>query len=375
MKISKIQLPPIKTINIRAVLAALALLLMMLPVVYDYLATVPTQRQLKSSDIFFIWHDAEQMAQGVNPYSRIHGSDMRQNNKFTTYLPGFFLFEVALIRIGISDFDQFFSIWRILNMAIYFGVAVLVYVMVKKRSESMALALFAAYFWILGRWSLSTLRIWQIDFLAILFLLLACFFLSERKHLAYIFLGCSLAIKQISIFALPIFILWELKGIAFTKTNLRQFAISCGFISAVPVLVSLPFIYMDFLGFFLSIIFSLTRNPGGLKLESIDQVLHLAGLPAKIPLFISLLFVYWLHWKNKLTLSQGILLSFLCFITFNSVLFKQYLPWGSAFVGLALADFISAQRRPDSDIPPSRYFSRLAGVNSQTIRRKGQKDQ
>jgi len=323
--------------------AFVVLVLMTLPIFYDYFVFQPKVRQMQGSDIFAIWTDGERMARGLNPYSRIHGSDMRQNEKFTTYLPGFFLIEVLVIKMGISSFEEFFPVWRLLNIFIYMGIGILIFFAVKKKSENIALALFSAYFWMLGRWTLPTLRTWQIDFIAIAFLLLAYLALSSRKRLSYLLLGCSLAIKQISVFALPLFVLQELKGKSLNKENVRAIISSLAFIFVVPFLVSLPFLYSDYSGFILSIVFSLTRNPGGLKLESIDQMLELVGLPAKLPLIVSLTFVYWLYWKDKFTLAQGVLLSFLCFITFNSVVFKQYLPWSVAFLGLALADFVTAK--------------------------------
>lgn len=332
-------------INRSLVAQVVVLFLMMIPIFYDYYVTVPHIRQLKGNDIYYIWNDGEDMSKAINPYSRIHGSDMRQNQKYTTYLPGFFILEILAIEMGVLSFDQFFPIWRILITLIYCLIAIQIYLMVKKRSANVALALFSAYFWIFGRWSLSTLRSWQIDFVAIALLLLALSLLDSRKHLAYFLLGCSLSIKQIAVFALPLFVILEMRDRSLIWADLKNTFVSFMWIFAVPILSSLPFIYLDSSGFFLSIIFSLTRSPGGLKLEGIDRVLGLIGTPAKIPLLISLSFVYWLYWKRSISLAQGILLSFVSFVSFNSVVFKQYLPWSSAFLGLALADYVETIRK------------------------------
>lgn len=333
-----------------ALFGTVLILIMMLPIFRDYLNTSPDLRRLQSSDIYHIWIDGKEIAAGKNPYSSIHGSDMQHNKKYSTYLPGFFLAEVLLIKFGVTNFEQFFPIWQAVVTILYCFIGLLIFYMVYARAGSFVLALFSAYFWLLGRWSLGTLRIWQIDFVAILFLLLACFFLFSRKNVSYLLLGCSLAVKQISIFALPIFIMNEIRNKHFTTKDIKAVFISFLWVVAVPLFVSLPFLYDDFEGFILSIFFSLTRNPGGLKMESIDQVMNVTGLQAKVPLFCGLLAVYWLSWKEKLSVSQAVLLSFVCFVTFNSVLFKQYLPWCSAFLGLAIADCVSiTQKISDRD--------------------------
>ncbi len=313
---------------------------MIAPVWVDYMMTDPTERQLRGSDIFYIWQDGKDIASGRNPYASIHGSDMIHNNKYSTYLPGFFLLEVLLIKSGISTFSEFFPIWRFSVTLIFSLTGIVLYEGIRRKNGSISLSLFSAFFWLLGRWSFSSLRIWQIDFLAILLLVFAVLAIEKKSLLSFMLLGVSLSIKQIGIFVVPIFLikLYLDNGLKF-KSAMQHISA----MSLMPVLVSLPFILWDAIAYFKSLFFSLTRNSGGLKLETIDQVFDIIGLPAKIPLFAALILVYIMFFRVRISVSQAVLMAFLSFVTFNSLLFKQYLPWACAFVGLALADSVKTK--------------------------------
>lgn len=325
--------------------SAVIVLGIMLSLVWlDYSLTYPSERQLKGSDIYYIWIDGKEIESGSNPYSKIHSSDMIHNNKYSTYLPGFFLFEVLLIKLGIDDFEKFFPVWQFSVTVLFSLIAVIIFQTIFERSTSLALALLAAMFWTLGRWSFGALRIWQIDFLAILILIIAYLKVSTRSSqaISFLLLGLSLSIKQIGIFAVPLFLIELIRN---KPQKLAQLFLVLSCLGLIPLLVSAPFLFLDAEAYLKSLFFSVTRNPGGLKLETIDQALGVIGLPAKIPLLLSLFIVYFLFFKARISLSQGILLSFLAFVSFNSVLFKQYFPWCSAFIGFALIDCLKNRNR------------------------------
>jgi hypothetical protein len=324
--------------------AALLLAMMLALVWLDYWQSSPSERQLRGSDIYYIWIDGKEIESGSNPYSRIHGSDMLHNKKYSTYLPGFFLLEVVLIKLGIDNFEKFFPLWQFLVTLLFSLIAVIIFESIFKLADSIAVALFAAMFWTLGRWSFGALRIWQIDFLAILFLLLAYLKVSNKNSqaLGFLFLGLSLSIKQIGVFALPLFMIELIRN---RPESLKQIIINSTCLLLFPLLVSAPFLIWDATGYLQSLFFSVTRNPGGLKLETIDQALGVVGITAKIPLLLSLFIVYFLFFRARISLAQGILLSFVSFVSFNSVLFKQYFPWCSAFIGFALIDCLRRETK------------------------------
>src|ERR1700704_1950587 len=51
-------------------------------------------------DIFFIWSAGHAIAHGENPYSKIQGSDILINDKYPTYLPGFYLIVSGYAALG-----------------------------------------------------------------------------------------------------------------------------------------------------------------------------------------------------------------------------------------------------------------------------------
>ena len=53
-------------------------------------------------DMFFTWMDSARIANGVNPYERILGSDMIRNRDYPTYLPLIYLVGTLPIVFGIS---------------------------------------------------------------------------------------------------------------------------------------------------------------------------------------------------------------------------------------------------------------------------------
>lgn len=86
-------------------------------------------------------------------------------------------------------------------------------------------------------------------------------------------------------------------------------------------------------------IFRATRSPGGhLKIPSVDEILGYVGLVAKIPMIFMMATVYFLVLERRIGKFMAALAIFLIFISFNSVIFKQYMPWFCAFLGLAIAE-------------------------------------
>jgi hypothetical protein len=100
-------------------------------------------------------------------------------------------------------------------------------------------------------------------------------------------------------------------------------------IASVPVLTSLPFLFWNLKGFVYSILFSATRNPFQFKQssESVDMLIHLSGIPGRLPMLVMLLVVYIVAWRNKLNMLLASMLAMAIFIAFNPVFFDQYMPW------------------------------------------------
>jgi uncharacterized membrane protein len=292
----------------------------------------------RGNDIYHIWSDGYEIAHGVNPYSKIHGSDMLKNNKYSTYLPGFFLLVSTYVSLGYETFDEWLKFWRPLSFLIHCSLGLLIFCALFYKS-GLVMGLFGANFWLLSRWPISVMNSGQIDLLTIMIVLLALLVLPHKRRLALVIFGASLSIKQIGIFMLPVFLLYCADLKAPWRETLRTGIYNLMAIALIPFLTSLPFLIWDAKGLLMSILFSATRSPGGhIKVPSIDEILGYVGLVAKIPMLTMLVLLYLAVMFRKIGLFSASLAVYLVFMSFNSVIFKQYMPWFCAFVGLALSE-------------------------------------
>lgn len=297
----------------------------------------------RSNDIFYIWSDGHSIAHGINPYSKIDGSDMLKNKKYATYLPGFFLIVSAYVSLGYDSFDQWLEVWKPASLLIHFAVGVLLFFAILPRG-GFFLSVFGAQFWLLSRWSVGVMNSGQIDSLAILLLLGSLLMIENYNKTALMLFGASLAVKQIGVFVLPVYLLYNSDLSRPLLWNIRNSARNLLWIALVPLLLCLPFIIWDAKGLFLSLIFSATRSPGGhLKVPSIDELLGFVGLTAKVPMILMMALIYLSFMQKKIGVFLSCLALYLSFISFNSVLFKQYMPWFCAFLGLAMTEYQSVK--------------------------------
>jgi hypothetical protein len=137
---------------------------------------------------------------------------------------------------------------------------------------------------------------------------------------------------------LPVYLLLESDLHKPLIWNLREGVKNLLYIAALPLLICLPFLIWDAKGLVFSLLFSATRLPGGLKVPSIDALLGYVGLVGKIPMIFMVACVYILVLQHRIGRFMASLGLFLTFLSFNSVLFWQYMSWFCAFVGLAMAE-------------------------------------
>ncbi len=286
------------------------------------------------NDIRYIYQDGHDIANGINPYQKIHGSNMRENQKYSTYFPGFFLFAAATVRLGFDDLGKFLELWRPLSILIHLSVGLIILMLFMDKGWLVA-GIFSSLFYLYNRFTLSVMGSGQIDLLAILFLILAL-----RKGNPYWF-GVSLAVKQVAIFVVPLYLLVSRTGENFKEQLLSIFKLGLK-VAVIPVLCSLPFIVHDAKAFIMSILFSATRSAGGLatrlRAKSVDHIMEWEGLLARLPMLAMMGLVAYLCYQRKLGLYSSTFIIFWVFVCFNSVLLTQYIVWGVAFLPLVLLE-------------------------------------
>lgn len=292
-----------------------------------------------ANDIKYIWQDGRDIANGVNPYSKIHGSDMLNNNKYSTYLPGFFTFVSLTYKMGLTTLEDFLKFWRPATLLIHLGLGTFIFIIFLFNGMPIA-GLAAGGFYLYNRFTLSVMGSGQIDLLALFCLLVAIVLAKKNENSKWspLWFGISLAIKQIGILFLPAYLLL-LCGSGRLIDQIKKMFIIGVKVAIIPFLVSLPFIINDAIGFFQSLLFSATRKPvGHIRLKSYDVLLDLVGIEAKVPMLFLMACVFWMAWKKMIGHYGAALMIFAIFMAFSSVILWQYFVWMLPFIPLVILE-------------------------------------
>lgn len=321
---------------LRIALIAGFAILVAAPIVWACLSRIQAE-ELVAEDVHVVWTESKRLAGGVNPYQRIHDSDMRTNEKYATYLPVSYLVGAGVIALGGESFPQWLSVWKWVAMAFYLGVGAMVFVMCS-RGDELLYPMIAAVFVLFNRWALYVAGIVHLDPIALFFLLLSLhFWLNGRRRSAAVMLGLSLAIKQMAAFVAPLYLVWAWVEADPARRG-RAVASTLGWIVLIPAAVSAPFLIVDAGAFTQSMLFSLTRAPLAHMPASLDARAGLVGLTARLPMLALLLLLYGCAWKRRVSHAAAVLLALVIFVGFNSVAFFQYVLWPIALLPIALRD-------------------------------------
>lgn len=296
----------------------------------------------EGQDIYYIWLEGKRILAGENPYARVLLSNMRENDKYATYFPLFYWLAALTQWLGFREYTDWLALWRPIFLMFNLGIAAIVYYALH-RHRMTTLGLFAALFWLFNRWTLYITEVAHIDFISIFFMLTSLLLLPRRKYAAYVLFSISLAIKQIAIFLVPIYLIYAWNT---SENKIKAIGIALVIILSVPLITSLPFLIGNAEGFLKSILFSATRNAAShiLDAPSLDVYLgdifpDLVGIKAKIPMLLLLFLVYLSALQQQIGVLTSALLTMFTFINFNSVLFIQYFAWVMPLIPLSVCDF------------------------------------
>lgn len=295
----------------------------------------------RQEDIYFIYLDGNRLTEGSNPYDRVLSGDMQINNKYSTYLPVFYLLSSAVQRLGLGVFAEWLSFWRVAFLVANLSVAALLY-WIPGQQRMTALSVFAALFWLFNRWTLHVSKTADIDFLPLFFLLLSLYLYRRNTAASYLALGLSLGIKQMAVFLVPLYLIWAWRD-SHPSERIKRLTAAVAMIGIIPLLSSAPFLVWNWDVFIRSILFSATRNAAAsFEVYSLDAVLGLRGIPSRIPMLIMFAFVYWLTWKRSIERYTPAFLTMSSFVFFNPVFFTSYMVWVVALIPLAAYEYIIA---------------------------------
>jgi hypothetical protein len=302
--------------------------LILLSILAFYVGTYRVANDIRDQDIYFSFVEGERITNFINPYSRIHEGDMVINQKYATYFPLFYEFSALSIWFGLSRFPHWLSFWQIVFQAASIGVGTLIFWKFYQKQWYL-LGILAATLWYFNGWTIYVSYVVHLDFLAVFPFVLALFLYPRYRRLALLAFGVSLAIKQIAIFALPLFLIWEWQQP--TNNKMPRLLEALLLIGVIPFVSSLPFLWQDTSGFIKSTLFSVTRQSQHVvNVSDIANYFDLEGLGARLPLLISWLLVLLCAWKFRLPKYLSAFLVILVFTEFNPVSFPQYLVWPAA---------------------------------------------
>jgi uncharacterized membrane protein len=287
-------------------------------------------------DIYYSYLEGSRLVEGANPYRRIMQSDMRTNDKYATYFPLFYLLSALTQRAGLESYLSWLAFWRVVFLICNLGIGFLIFQICAEDDQAW-LGIFGAAFWLFNRWTVDVTAIDHLDFLPLFLLLLSLKLVPRRFWWACLLFSFSLAIKQIAILALPLYLIWawQMEG----EKRWRHLVQAGALIAAIPLVTSVPFLVWNAQAYLKSILFSATRNPEDhFSTPSIDVLLGMNGLPARIPMFVLAGLTYALAFFRHIPKYSALLLIMAIIFGFNSVLYRQYLTWLIPFIPLAVLE-------------------------------------
>ena len=74
--------------------------------------TEPAAERERGPDIYFVWRDGTRLAAGENPYESILGGNMRENRKYPTYLPLYYVLVAGAHHLGVTEYRGWMRLWR-----------------------------------------------------------------------------------------------------------------------------------------------------------------------------------------------------------------------------------------------------------------------
>jgi hypothetical protein len=290
------------------------------------------------SDTYYSWVEGRRILDGRNPYERILHGGMDENNKYATYFPLFYEASALLQKMTSRQYQPWIDFWRyiFLGCNITIGLALCFLIFSK---NTWVLSLLAMPFWYFNRWTLHSSATVALDFIPILLMVLSLGLFEKHRKTSLLLYSFSLAIKQIAIFLVPLYLVWEFQR----SRSIKKTIVAGLWIISIPLLASIPFLFWNAEGFIKSIAFSATRiSLNHFGADSIDSILNLSGLVARIPFVLMLCGAYLVSWQKSAGRYGAVILVIGIFLAFNSVLFQHYPVWLMPLLPLAVGEWMGS---------------------------------
>ena len=290
------------------------------------------------SDTYYSWVEGRRIRSGENPYERILNGNMDENRKYATYFPLFYEASALVQNAGIRQYEAWIGFWRYFFLAANIATGLTLRFIIFSR-RTWALSLLALPFWYFNRWTLHASATVALDFIPIFLMVLSLGLFDKHRNASLLLFSFSLAVKQIAIFLVPLYLIWEYQH----SHSLKRTLVAGLWIISIPLISSTPFLLWNAEGFIRSIAFSATRTAlNHFGADSIDVVFNIGGLLARIPFLFMLLGAYFTSWQKAVGRYGSAMLVMGIFIAFNSVLFTHYPAWLMPLLPLAAGEWMNS---------------------------------
>jgi uncharacterized membrane protein len=290
----------------------------------------------ENRDIRALWQDGQRLLNHENPYARVLGATDDANRKYATYFPVFYVLSAASQKI-FTTYEGFLLFWRCVFFVFYAGIAILLAIPFCQRRWFVACAL-SVVIWLFNRWTLKSVELEHIDFLAIAPLIASLLLLDYHRRTALLLLGISLSIKQLAIFLVPVYLIWAWNK-AEPRLRIGDTMRAAFWIAIIPALVSIPFLIWGPVAFVKSILFSATRGDEfKMPADTLDKILDWSPKRGKAIMSGMMFLVYALMFEKRIARYTAMFFVMVIFAAFNRIWFRQYEVWPMALLPLILLE-------------------------------------
>jgi len=301
-----------------------------------------------NGDVHRGFHRGIDVWAGVNSYESFNPDNMLTQEKVPGFFPLYFYFMAFLVYLADYSFVKFIDILRVFTFIFYIVLGFLVYF--NLRRFGIILAFISVVFFMFNRWTLFDVISLKQESYVLLLLLISLLVLEKNKYLAFFLFGVATGIKHLTILIFPIYLLYAYRDIVLTNIfeRIKKLIILSSIFLSPVVLPSISYFYDNPEKFVNSIFFNATREPESVFVSNyivgLDRTLilynqdlmtdFLLTLP-RLPLLSVLVLINILLVKNKLDKWSYAFLTYFAFVSFNPVLFGQYMVWFLLFLSLS----------------------------------------
>ena len=297
-----------------------------------------SENYYKSQDIYQHYKVSTLILKGENPYLPILNSNMKKNEKYPTYLAGFYYLMAPTVKIY-PEFNSWLDFWKLVTTFFYAFVGFLIFYNAHKNKKT-TLGVILALIWFFNRWSIYLVTTLSMDTITIALLLLSLTLIHSKPKLSLLTLGIQLSLKHLTIFLLPIFLLQTYNKSLKSNISKTSFAILPILLTSLAFLINSPSAYLK------SVLFSATRLAEShftvLSL-TVGELFKFDGITERLPILVGVTFIYFAFMFRKINFLLSIVLVLLISITFNPVFFLQYQAWSIAVLLFYFASEVNSK--------------------------------